>query len=114
MWGNEDLADRAEEAGELVGEGAEEGGGHMSETIEIEVTQQDIDRGKPGDFTACAIARAIRRQTHRRAVCVGPEYAYAGGVDYVPVASRRWQRFIYVFDNGRPVKPTRFRLRVLE
>jgi len=38
----------------------------MSRPIRVRVTQKDIDYGVPRDPSSCPIARALKRQTHRR------------------------------------------------
>ena len=37
---------------------------NISILTEIEVTQEDIDQGTPGDPRCCPIAKALRRQTN--------------------------------------------------
>lgn len=83
----------------------------MSETLTIEVTQEDIEKGALGDMRACPIARAARRQFGPLTdVRVLETHMTVNGVPYR--ASTRASRFVVQFDNDRrPVKPSRFRFR---
>lgn len=81
--------------------------------IKIEVTQEDIEKGKPRKSSHCPIARAIKQQCRNgTSVQVSEDgisiehnsrYGYAS--DHPPT---RAVRFIERFDRGRPVKPFKF------
>lgn len=78
--------------------------------MRIEVTQEDIRRGKPHLPGACALARSLRRHTGRR-------WQVAGGFAFVCGLPRneadvelpvRAIRFTSRFDRGLPVQPFHF------
>lgn len=76
-------------------------------TLEIDVTQDDIDNGIPHSFSNCAIARAVRRRTGIKDIGVSR---------VVFVNLTEWQLpvgaidFIRRFDNNEPVVPQKFKL----
>ena len=80
----------------------------------IEVTKGDITAGRPGDCERCPIALAVARAIKRDDVHVSMSLMRAG--DYYDSNSILWnlskkvQNFIRRFDEGKPVKPFRFRL----
>jgi hypothetical protein len=87
----------------------------MPQTLEVHVTQEDIDKGVPLDCHRCAISRAIKRQ-------YGEVYTRTGKTSLTVAASKeidsplhlykqtiRGRRFIEKFDNGKKVEPTSFR-----
>jgi hypothetical protein len=98
-------------------------------TVQVNVTQEDIDKGVRARCNECPLARATLRSVSRgmdptgriTGVVVGVGYAgfdvydgewYHGWVclqdrnDFPPDANR----FINDFDNQRPVEPTSFQL----
>lgn len=76
----------------------------------IQVTQDDIDKGKPIHGRKCPLALAIRRQCTGNDLCV-----YAGWTWHnqfmpfakLPKAAYEWYT---EFDAGRPVPPFTFEL----
>ena len=94
----------------------------MAKTLLVDVTQQDIDDGKPQYSTMCAFALALTRATGAEAVSVGHDkasywmekstaghYNRRTAVDLT--MSRRASEFVYRFDHNRDsCKPARFRL----
>jgi hypothetical protein len=75
----------------------------------IEVTQDDIDRGRSQSFTECPIAIACRRATGMT-ILISNEYAYIDAwheQSHLPQAAR-W--FVAGFDNGCRVHPFSFEL----
>lgn len=85
--------------------------------IKIEVTQEDIDRGKQGSRCWCPIARAIKRTLYwmpgdtmipdgRVEVSIAQVAIEDGRADLPFEASN----FIVAFDRGEPVKPFSFEL----
>jgi hypothetical protein len=80
----------------------------------IEVTQEDIDSGISTQLS-CPIARSIARATGRyRIYRVGRDRISRGrGSSYRMVQlSRSAKQFVERFDDRKPVKPTRFRVRL--
>ena len=77
--------------------------------VRVEVTQEDIEKGKRKAGWACPIARAIKRrvpQSRRRDVFV--EHALWEVGYHVRPLPRTAQRFVKRFDAGEPVKPFAF------
>jgi hypothetical protein len=84
--------------------------------IKLEVTQQDIDRGKRGECDKCAVALALSRQLPQYEPSVGN----LSGITLYDKESRlpiyecdntkKIQEFISKFDAGEPVKPDTFSL----
>jgi hypothetical protein len=75
----------------------------------IKVLERDIQRGQQTDSNSCAIARAFRRHFHTTDVDInGSEDIRIG--DHVYYAPACIDTFIAKFDNGKPVKPFRFKL----
>jgi hypothetical protein len=73
--------------------------------ITIVVTQEDIDNGKPRDGDRCPIAQSFIRRGFWSV------FASDGGVDTYQEffdTNDRAITFMNDFDNGRPVKPSRF------
>jgi hypothetical protein len=83
----------------------------VSTTI-ISVTNADIKHGERGQCSRCPVALAVLRRLECKDVTVG----ICGVTIYSRRAHRRFYppsriaRWITDFDNGRPVKPTRFKL----
>lgn len=78
--------------------------------ITVEVTQQDIERGRPGTCGECPVALALKRRgfTH---VDVNEDLISVDNRYYRSDSDVAW--FIYNFDNGRPVFPQTFELEEL-
>lgn len=78
----------------------------------IKVEQEDIDKGVKRDVEACAIARALRRKTHKK-VSVGTFLARV----YQNRKVTRYHlpdeavSFISRFDAGQPVQPITFEMK---
>lgn len=72
--------------------------------VEIDVTQQDIDKGKRRNARRCPVARALRRATGRRNCYVSNDVSVGDMYCSLP---RRFSTFINTFDDyGRDeVKP---------
>jgi hypothetical protein len=88
----------------------------MAKYLTIEVTQEDIDNGVSKSATSCPLALAFTRKT-KRVVRIGSTIqiwgkAYRGAWDYL--LPRETIEFIEDFDSGKPVKPSKFRLKVSE
>lgn len=80
--------------------------------VVVEMTQRDIDNGKPGDPCNCPVARALKRAFQDRRVSAGEGYLWVG-----PSARRiTWRtpgtvrHFISQFDEGQKVEPLNFTL----
>lgn len=73
----------------------------------IEVTQEDIDRGRRGSCFECPVARAASR-------AVGAEVSTDRYLFYLPTAKIKTPtevaKFIHAFDGGEPVAPFSFEL----
>lgn len=85
----------------------------MSRTLEVHVTQEDIDKGKPADACNCAIALAVARQEKAECVTVDSHVVEVTPTDGYMIEYRqtlRGKRFIKQFDKDKTkVKPTTFR-----
>ena|SRR6185295_16123731 len=69
--------------------------------VEIEVTQEDIDRATRGDNRRCPIAWAVKRANEARG---GSPYALLVGS--MPESARA---FVRDFEAGHPVRPFTFK-----
>src|SRR5690348_452339 len=83
------------------------------QTFQIEVTQEDIDKGLKGNCSACPIALAVNRTIPGANSTVSDMFNHV----YCPGVSRKnadtpddaaW--FISDFDDGKPVEPFSFTL----
>jgi hypothetical protein len=80
----------------------------------IQVTQQDIDRGKRGDDCWCPVALAINRWSGRNSsvdvdtVVIGIDTADGKPDEFL--TPPKIAEFIRRFDNGEPVEPFEFDL----
>jgi hypothetical protein len=73
----------------------------------IEVTQQDIDKGRPNTSSACPVGLAVARATGQ-SVMVNENQAVMGGeIAYMP---RPATVFVLDFDCGMYVQPFSFTL----
>jgi hypothetical protein len=83
----------------------------LPNTLVINVTQEDIDRGEPCSTNYCPIARAIRRKVGPEAyISVGDTTAAIDRTNYR--VSPRAADFIHSFDeNELSVSPGTFRFR---
>jgi len=83
-------------------------------TIKIQVTQKDIDNGKPRDMGYCPIAMAIHRCRFRKAEVdnsVIHLHGYYSDEDPLPMPQTA-KRFVKQFDAEKPVRPFTFSLKV--
>lgn len=82
------------------------------ETITIEVTQDDIDNGKPDRIDMCPIVLACRRAIPGRTSYVGECGDFItvyGGIGVIKYSlSKEAMKFINDFDYRNPVKPFTF------
>ena len=79
--------------------------------LTVHVTQEDIDKGVPMEGQSCPLALATRRTGFSEAL-VGIDH-WSPDEDSWPVRlSRHAERFVDLFDNGDPVEPATFRLRL--
>jgi len=81
----------------------------MPETLTIEVTQEDIDKGKPKSMTCCPVALAFKRATGRKRgiYVLGMSVKVHGGGQMTSWWGGRAQGvFMWAFDRGEPVSPT--------
>ncbi len=76
--------------------------------MKITVTQQDIDKGRPGSHVACPLALAIQRVYPRKRIGVSGSLARVGRYSYTlpEVASE----FVFRVDRHQGVKPFEFDL----
>ena len=84
-------------------------------SISIEVTQEDIDCGRPHVLTACPLVLALERRFAPSLCYVDYELFYLNGIFYLNGRyfrlSRRARLFIRRFHYGKRVYPARFRFR---
>jgi hypothetical protein len=74
--------------------------------MQIEVTQEDIDRGKKRDALCCPIALAMARATGRSwAIGCGVAVDEADTEVHLPEIAFRFES---LFDFGKPVQPLSF------
>ncbi len=73
--------------------------------VTINVTQEDIDKGKQGDSCKCPVALALRRIHPGARVGSLTLFIADDWVESTPEVARK---FISEFDNGRPVGPISF------
>jgi hypothetical protein len=77
----------------------------------INITQNDIDRGVKLEAAACPVARAVARAFRKR---TGTYCVFGGFVPRGPKRNNNWPlppevwRFMWAFDNDKPVKPFSF------
>lgn len=80
--------------------------------VKITVTKKDIQMGLPSDSCLCPIARAVRRVLGRGVrVWRYGVYRRLSEDDFAEFPERVTQ-FIDRFDDGKPVKPFTFTLRI--
>lgn len=82
--------------------------------MKIEVTQEDIERGKRCDGLICPISQAVKRATGNT-VCVSQNYFFllsrASSMDDFKLPQPAID-FIAAFDAGQPVEPFSFEVEV--
>ena len=79
-------------------------------TYKIEVTEEDIRRGKPQSCCSCPVFRAIARTTGKAVEVLCKSIAL--GKEVEAALPEKARKFIEAFDDGRPVKPFTFTLRL--
>lgn len=80
----------------------------VMQKLEVQVTQEDITRGRRCNAGDCPIARAIRRITLEQDVFVVAYAAYVGGERYsLPTEAIK---FVWDFDMDHPVDPLKFKM----
>ena len=76
----------------------------------IEVRQSHIRCGEPRSYTRCPIALALSPYLGETPFVVDCDQVCLQGAKRKLHLPRSAQRFIALFDEGKPVKPFRFRL----
>ena len=82
--------------------------------MRIEVTHEDIERGRPKSREACPIAHAIRRQSNLHFIEVNPctlRWCEGSKVKRRPLPEEA-RDFIREFDNAGPVRPFAFDINI--
>lgn len=79
--------------------------------MRIQVTQEDIDQGEPGEPESCAVAKAIRRQLKPQHVQVTDVIEINNSDFEAPPAVIE---FIERYDHGHRVQPFEFDLAVTQ
>jgi hypothetical protein len=82
--------------------------------VSFRITKADIEKGKREDCALCPAALAVRRKLPR--FRVASDTAFRGdtgkNVHYETPLPKKVRHFINEFDNGRPVKPLTFSIRI--
>lgn len=81
----------------------------MSNTIELEVTQEDIDLGKPHSNCNCPLARAGKRLLGVEVLVGRARLITLDDVGSCYIASPEACAFVESFDNGKPVLPGKYK-----
>ena len=81
--------------------------------LSVRVTQDDINKGKPGNEYFCPIALALRKQGHER-VSVVDGYATLGRNKDMYILPHKAREFVNDFDDCFIVKPFSFSACILE
>lgn len=80
--------------------------------MKIQVTQDDIDKGEIENPNTCAIARAVKRETHRRHVGIYEDNGIEIEKDHYKMPwTKTIRNFIDRFDKGEKVRPFSFELK---
>jgi hypothetical protein len=83
--------------------------------ITVSVTQEDIDKGCKGDYTACPIQRAVARQVDARVEVTESEITFEKNYHWdgvtTPIVARD---FIRSYDGNEQVAPFSFELEIPE
>lgn len=84
---------------------------HKVKTINLEITQADIDNGRKQSCGWCPVAIAVKRQLQLDDVSVGIDNIWLGPDKYTPLPHfiRDWIRN---YDASRPVKPFTYKIDV--
>ena len=88
--------------------------GDLKMRVRVEVTKNDIRRGRCGDCSNCPIARAVKRATKIQNVNVDEDsisISNDGQSLYID-SSQKCTRFVQKFDSGEKVKPIVFLINV--
>lgn len=83
-------------------------------SLTVEVTEDDIKKGVPGEADACAIVRAVRRATGRRVVNIDGESVEIMKDDFYMALPKKAKQFVLDFDDGKDVEPFSFVLKGYE
>lgn len=87
--------------------------------IVVDVKQSDIDNGVRESTSDCPLALAMKRQCEYFLLTVnetpgGEVYTWRGDWEKRLLMSRAAVRFAELFDSGQSVRPSRFRLKLIE
>ena len=74
----------------------------------VDVTSQDIKRGKRKYISCCPIALALKRSLPGKRIAVGSDITFIG--DGLATLPKQARTFIERFDNSESVKPFKFKL----
>lgn len=82
--------------------------------VKIEVTQDDIEKGRRRGSQTCPVARAIKRRLKAgiKAAVYGRAGFVKGWLRHMSDMPGKTQRFVADFDSKRPVKPFTFTLNI--
>jgi hypothetical protein len=80
-------------------------------TYKIEVKERDIKRGKVMEPCLCPVALALKRK-FKKHVTVGYIFTSVLGLTSGTELPERAKTFIAKFDNGKPVKPFSFTIKL--
>lgn len=86
----------------------------MSRKIRVNVTRRDIEKGRPGRFDACPIARAVRRHDGLQEAFVGQTHINVVRPSRVVELPPEARVFVLAFDHGYLSPPFTFSLEVPE
>lgn len=85
----------------------------MSErTVLVEVTEEDIRKGRRENGTRCPVARAYRRATGLRGVYVDHVHVEVEQLEWIRRVPADVSRWIFRYDNHGTVEPTTFHMPV--
>lgn len=83
--------------------------------VRVEVTQNDIRKGRRGDCANCPIARAVKRVTRVQNALVEDDgtisFSKRDNIVIIPASEKR-ERFISKFDAGEKVEPIVFLMNI--
>lgn len=77
--------------------------------MKIKITQEDINKGRPGSPTACPIAQGLKRMGFRRPQVCNSVHCSGWGTLWVDLPLKAL-KFVGDFDNVKRVKPFEFEL----
>lgn len=89
------------------------GGTAVSRSVVVTVTPEDIAAGTMMNGRSCPLARAIRREAAIEGLHVeAHRIVLFEGARPFTYLSKKAERFVRAFDDGKPVRPATFRLRI--